>query len=85
MIDHATRTELEAAAFRRLLAHLDSRKDVVKLGWRNDNWNVSVWGKNLTDDGYAGLTSQIQGFSGSRALYLEPPRTYGVTLRYDFY
>jgi len=24
-----------------------------KLGWRNDNWDVSVWGKNLTDDEYA--------------------------------
>ena len=57
----------------------------AKLGWRNDNWNLSVWGKNLTDDGYAGLTSQIQRFSGSRAYYLTPPRTYGVTLRYEFY
>jgi iron complex outermembrane receptor protein len=57
----------------------------AKLGWRNDNWNLSIWGKNLTDDGYAGLTSQIQRFSGSRAYYLTPPRTYGATLRYDFY
>lgn len=57
----------------------------VKLGWRNDQWNVSVWGKNLTDDGYAGFTSAVQGFSGSRAFYLEPPRTWGATLRYDFY
>lgn len=56
----------------------------AKLGWRNDNWNVSVWGKNLTDDGYAGFTSPIQSFSGSRAFFLAPPRTYGVTLRYDF-
>ncbi|MEH6583861.1 MAG: TonB-dependent receptor [Halioglobus sp.] len=56
----------------------------AKLGWRNDNWNLSVWGKNLTDDGYAGLTSQIQLFSGSRAYYLTPPTTYGATLRYDF-
>jgi iron complex outermembrane recepter protein len=56
----------------------------AKVGWRNDNWNLSVWGKNLTDDAYAGLTSQIQGFSGSRAFFLAPPRTYGVTLRYDF-
>ncbi len=28
MIDDLTRTQIEAAAFRRLLAHLDSRKDV---------------------------------------------------------
>jgi iron complex outermembrane recepter protein len=56
----------------------------AKLGWRNDHWNLSIWGKNLTDDGYAGLTSQIQRFSGSRAYYLTPPTTYGATLRYDF-
>jgi iron complex outermembrane receptor protein len=57
----------------------------AKLGWRNDHWNLSVWGKNLTDDGYAGLTTPVQRFSGSRAYYLTPPRTYGATLRYDFY
>jgi iron complex outermembrane receptor protein len=56
----------------------------AKIGWRDDHWNLSVWGKNLTDDAYAGLTSQVQGFSGSRAYFLAPPRTYGATLRYDF-
>ncbi|MEH6588461.1 MAG: TonB-dependent receptor [Halioglobus sp.] len=56
----------------------------AKLGWRNNNWNLSVWGKNLTDDAYPGFTSQIQGFTGSRAFFLAPPRTYGATLRYDF-
>ena len=65
-------------------AYQDRTQVNAKLGWRNDHWNLSVWGKNLTDDGYAGLTSQIQGFSGSRAYYLEAPRTYGATLRYDF-
>lgn len=55
----------------------------AKLGWRNDNWNLSIWGKNLTDDSYAGLTSQVQRFSGSRAYYLTAPRTYGATLRYE--
>lgn len=57
----------------------------AKIGWRNDKWNVSIWGKNLTDDAYAGLTSELQGFSGSRAYYLTPPRTYGATLRYEFH
>ena len=56
----------------------------AKIGWRDDHWNLSVWGKNLTDDAYAGLTSQVQGFSGSRAYFLAPPRTYGATLRYNF-
>ena len=30
-LDDATRTELEAAAFRRLLSHLDNRKDVQNI------------------------------------------------------
>ena len=33
--DEQTRTELEAAAFRRLLAHLDSRKDVQNIDLMN--------------------------------------------------
>jgi iron complex outermembrane receptor protein len=56
----------------------------AKMGWRNDDWNLSVWGKNLTGDAYSAFTSSIQRFSGSRAYYLAPPRTYGATLRYDF-
>jgi iron complex outermembrane recepter protein len=81
MDDHVTNNsnEPEDVAFQ------DRTAVNAKLGWRNDNWNLSVWGKNLTDDGYAGLTSQVQRFSGSRAYYLTPPRTYGATLRYDFY
>lgn len=31
IMDDATRTEIEAAAFRRLLEHLDSRKDVQNI------------------------------------------------------
>ena len=35
MPDQATRTEIEAAAFRRLLAHLDERKDVQNIELMN--------------------------------------------------
>ncbi|MEM1341765.1 MAG: DUF1244 domain-containing protein [Pseudomonadota bacterium] len=34
-MDDITRTELEAAAFRRLLTHLDSRKDVQNIDLMN--------------------------------------------------
>jgi hypothetical protein len=34
-MDEATRTEIEAAVFRRLLAHLDSRKDVQNIELMN--------------------------------------------------
>ena len=56
----------------------------AKIGWKNDNWNVSVWGKNLTDDHYADQTLDTQAFNGMNAYFLAPPRTYGATLRYDF-
>ncbi|WP_438952580.1 TonB-dependent receptor, partial [Porticoccus sp.] len=56
----------------------------AKIGWRNDNWNLSLWGKNLTDDEYAAQTLITQLFSGQDSYYLAPPRTYGATLRYDF-
>jgi iron complex outermembrane receptor protein len=56
----------------------------AKLGWRNDHWNVSVWGKNLSDNKYAGLTAATFPVTSMDAYFLAPPRTYGATLRYDF-
>ncbi|BFM15593.1 TonB-dependent receptor [Maricurvus nonylphenolicus] len=56
----------------------------LKMGWRNDNWNISVWGKNLKDEAYAGVATNPIVFTGSSAYFLAPPRTYGVTARYDF-
>ncbi len=56
----------------------------LKTGWRNDQWNVSIWAKNLTDDAYASLTAETLPLSGVDAYFLSPPRTYGATLRYDF-
>jgi iron complex outermembrane receptor protein len=56
----------------------------TKLGWRNDNWNISIWGKNLTDDEYASQTASPFLITGMDAYFLAPPRTYGATLRYDF-
>ena len=63
----------------------DDREQLnARIGWRNDHWNVSVWGKNLTDDEYAVQTGVTQVFSGQDPYWLAPPRTYGATLRYDF-
>jgi iron complex outermembrane recepter protein len=56
----------------------------LKMGWRNDNWNFSVWGKNLKDEAYASVATKPLGFTGSTGYFLAPPRTYGVTARYDF-
>jgi iron complex outermembrane receptor protein len=72
------------------LENLDAR-----LGWRNDNWDIAVWGKNLTDDVY-NLGYSENTFGGSvfpslgltqRQTYdrwLSEPRTYGLTVRYIF-
>jgi iron complex outermembrane receptor protein len=56
----------------------------MKLGWRNDHWNVSIWGRNLTDDEYASQTAEPFVITGMDAYFLAPPRTYGASLRYDF-
>jgi len=56
----------------------------AKLGWRNEQWNLSVWGKNLTADDYASLTNPYQSFSGNKAYVLAAPRTFGVDARYNF-
>jgi iron complex outermembrane receptor protein len=55
-----------------------------KLGWRNDSWNVSIWGKNLTDDKYAMQTAAPFLVSRMDAYFLAPPRTFGATVRYTF-
>ena len=55
----------------------------VRVGWRNNNWTVSIWGKNLTDDEYASFTPETNPIGFTSAYFLAPPRTYGVTLRYD--
>jgi iron complex outermembrane receptor protein len=63
----------------------DDREDLsAKLGWRNDNWNVSVWGRNLTDDTYVSFAAATFPVTSTNAYWLAPPRTWGATVRYDF-
>lgn len=56
----------------------------ARVGWRTDKWNVSLWGKNLSDDKYATVVNSVQSFSGNQAYVLTEPRTYGIDVRYDF-
>ncbi len=82
MDDHATNGAREDTLQPK---DFDDRKLLnMNLGWRNDNWNISVWGKNLTDDEYAAQTASPFAFTGMDAYFLAPPRTYGASLRYDF-
>jgi hypothetical protein len=54
MIDDAARTELEAAAFRRLLAHLDGRKDVQNI----DLMNLAGFCRNCLAKWYAAAAAE---------------------------
>lgn len=83
MDDHLT----NPANYDQIIASRDIQDRTLvnaKLGWRNDNWNLSVWGKNLTDEDYANQTTATNALIGRDLYFLSAPRTYGATLRYDF-
>lgn len=53
-MDASTRTEIEAAAFRRLLAHLDERKDVQNI----DLMNLAGFCRNCLAKWYAAAAQE---------------------------
>lgn len=55
----------------------------ASLGWEGDNGlRVSVWGNNLTNSYYYTFQAGVAG--GADIAQPAAPRTYGVTLGYDF-
>jgi len=46
-----------------------------------DRWGIEIWGKNLTDTGYA--VQNLTVFSGIVETFAAP-RTYGANLKFDF-
>ena len=55
----------------------------LALTSQDGDWSVNVWGKNLTDEEvYVGTF--ILNSSRTNAGFMAPPRTYGVTLGYNF-
>ena len=67
----------------------------ARVGWRNDNWDLSLWGKNLSDETYTQMTTGIAiatifsaADGGQSSLnhnkWLNDPLTVGATLRYSF-
>lgn len=56
----------------------------ARIGLKGENWDASLWGKNLTDETYTLQQVGIPLFAGSYMTWLNPPLTYGVTLRYSF-
>lgn len=57
---------------------LDGRATFAPVG---ENWSISVWGKNLTDELYR---TNIIAFLGDEVSTLGAPRTYGVSFGYQF-
>ena len=57
----------------------------LRAGWRfNENWEVGIWGNNLTDEEYltdAGNTGLLFGIP---TVIAGPDRSFGVTLRAKF-
>lgn len=50
----------------------------------NDNFEMSVWGKNLFEEDYKVYTFDFSDFFGLNQQMFGPPRWYGVTLRYQY-
>ena len=53
----------------------------VGFGSYSNAWTVELWGDNVTDERTRNVTFNTPLRVGSRAVFLEAPRTYGVTLR----
>jgi iron complex outermembrane receptor protein len=54
----------------------------ARLAVRNEQWEVAVWGKNLTDKRYNSEHIVLLPFAG--ALFRAAPRQYGVEVGYRF-
>jgi len=68
----------------------------ARMGWRKGDWDLSIWAKNLTDEiythfvvagvinsVYAGVLDAGESFHNYN-LWINKPRTIGVTVRYSF-
>lgn len=53
------------------------------IGWRRDKFDISLWGKNITDEDYQ-IFAASQPLYGGILRYLNEPRTYGLTIELGF-
>ncbi len=77
-------TQLSLPARRDL--ELDSQSIInARAGFlaQDGTWDISIWGKNLGDDEFS--TYRYALIDGSMNAYVGPRRTYGLTLRYNFF
>ena len=57
---------------------------LIGIASSNGRWGFEIWGKNLTDETIANIVFDTPLQAGSFSAFLEAPRTYGATLRYNF-
>ena len=58
-----------------------------RIGWRDDGWDISAWVANATDEAFVTISapqSLFGSLDGGRQIFLNDPRTYGLTLRVSF-
>lgn len=58
-----------------------------RIGWRNDRWDISAWVTNATDEDYATASAPQALFGaldGGRQVFLNDPKSYGLTARINF-
>jgi len=56
-----------------------------RIAWMNDRWTVALWAKNLLDTEVASSVSDISTASfGTPFVTIDPPRTYGIEVGYNF-
>ena len=54
----------------------------ARLGVAGENWDVAIWGRNLTDEKYASESVPLLSFLN--VPYRAPTRSYGIEARYNF-
>ncbi|MBB1472378.1 TonB-dependent receptor [Luteimonas sp. MC1782] len=82
MSEYNTGSDLDVQKMQDGYALVNAR---LGFGSQNRRWLVELWGQNLTDETYkqVGIDAPIQ--SGSWNAFLGAPRTYGVTLRFNYF
>jgi len=58
----------------------------TSISYEKANWKATLWGKNITDESYQTRGFYFDGFGNGSELYTQQgnPRTFGITLGYDF-
>jgi len=69
-----------------LTPELTDSYDLINLsaGFETENWQLTLWGKNITDQTNAMLAASVPLISDTTQYWLNAPRSFGATVRYVF-